>query len=42
VRASWAALREAGLPSQLDHRGASNAVHLTVVSAPTFVAGTTF
>ncbi|MFL6079597.1 MAG: 2'-5' RNA ligase family protein [Ornithinibacter sp.] len=34
VRASWAALREAGLPSQLDHRGASNAVHLTVVSAP--------
>jgi hypothetical protein len=35
VRASWAALREAGLPSQLDHRGASNAVHLTVVSAPT-------
>ena len=35
MRASWAALREAGLPSQLDHRGASNAVHLTVVSAPT-------
>jgi hypothetical protein len=34
VRASWAALREAGLPSQLDHRGATNAVHLTVVSAP--------
>ena len=34
MRASWAALREAGLPSQLDHRGASNAVHLTLVSAP--------
>jgi 2'-5' RNA ligase superfamily len=35
VRASWAALREAGLPSQLDHRGTSNAVHLTLVAAPT-------
>jgi 2'-5' RNA ligase superfamily protein len=34
VRASWAALREAGLPSQLDHRGATNEVHLTVVAAP--------
>ena len=34
MRASWAALREAGLPSQLDHRGVSNAVHLTLVAAP--------
>jgi hypothetical protein len=34
VRASWAALRDAGLPSQLDHRGPTNAVHLTVVAAP--------
>jgi len=34
VRASWAALHEAGLPSQLDHRGETNAVHLTVVAAP--------
>ena len=34
MRASWAALREAGLPSQHDHRGATNAVHLTIVSAP--------
>lgn len=30
----WQALRDAGLPSQLDHRGASNAPHVTVVSAP--------
>jgi hypothetical protein len=35
VQASWSALHDAGLPSQLDHRGASNAVHVTVVSAPT-------
>lgn len=34
IRADWAALREAGLPSQLDHPGRSNAPHLTVVSAP--------
>ena len=34
MRASWAALREAGLSSQLDHRGVSNAVHLTLVAAP--------
>ena len=34
MRASWAALSDAGLPSQLDHRGATNAVHLTVVAAP--------
>ena len=34
MRASWSALHDAGLPSQLDHRGATNAVHVTVVSAP--------
>lgn len=34
VRADWQRLRDAGLPSQLDHRGSSNAPHLTVVSAP--------
>lgn len=34
MRASWSALHDADLPSQLDHRGATNAVHVTVVSAP--------
>lgn len=34
VRRDWQALRDAGLPSQLDHPGRSNAPHLTVVSAP--------
>lgn len=34
VRRDWQALREAGLPSQLDHRGATNAPHVTVVAAP--------
>lgn len=34
VRAEWQALRDAGLPSQLDHRGASNAPHVTVVAGP--------
>lgn len=29
----WTALRDAGLPSQLDHRGATNSPHVTVVSA---------
>jgi hypothetical protein len=33
VRRDWQALHDAGLPSQLDHRGATNAPHLTVVSA---------
>ncbi|MCR6031094.1 hypothetical protein GGQ22_06515 [Nocardioides sp. zg-579] len=33
VRHDWEKLREAGLPSQLDHRGPTNAPHLTVVSA---------
>ncbi len=30
----WQALREAGLPSQLDHQGASNTPHVTVLAAP--------
>lgn len=34
VRADWQRLREAGLPSQLDHRGTGNAPHVTVVAAP--------
>ena len=34
VRRDWQALRDAGLPSQLDHRGATNAPHLTLVAAP--------
>lgn len=34
VRRDWQALRDAGLPSQLDHRGATNSPHLTLVAAP--------
>lgn len=34
VRRDWRALRDAGLPSQLDHRGATNSPHVTVVVAP--------
>jgi hypothetical protein len=34
VRRDWQALRDAGLPSQLDRASASNAPHVTVVSAP--------
>lgn len=33
VEAQWAALREAGLPSQADHRAMTNAPHLTLVAA---------
>jgi hypothetical protein len=33
VRADWEALRAAGLPSQADHRGASNRPHVTVLAA---------
>lgn len=33
LMAQWQALRDAGLPSQLDHRGATNTPHVTVVSA---------
>lgn len=35
VRRDWLALRDAGLPSQLDHRGSTNSPHLTLVAAPT-------
>ena len=38
VRRDWQALRDAGLPSQLDHRGASNSPHVTVVAAPALTA----
>ena len=34
VRRDWQALHDAGLPSQLDHRGATNSPHVTVVAAP--------
>lgn len=34
VRRDWQALRGAGLPSQLDHRGTTNSPHVTVVAAP--------
>lgn len=38
VRRDWQALRDAGLPSQLDHSGASNAPHLTLLAAPSVEA----
>ncbi|GIG28167.1 2'-5' RNA ligase family protein [Cellulomonas marina] len=34
VRADWQALRDADLPSQLDHTGATNAPHVTLLPAP--------
>ena len=34
VRACWAALDDARLPSQAQHRGETNAPHVTLVSAP--------
>ena len=34
VRRDWQALRDAGLPSQLDHRGATNSPHVTALAAP--------
>lgn len=33
VRRAWARLADAGLPSQADHRGASNAPHVTLLAA---------
>jgi hypothetical protein len=36
VRAEWAALSDAGLPSQADHRGESNAPHVSVAVADGF------
>ncbi|CAN5688391.1 2'-5' RNA ligase family protein [soil metagenome] len=34
VRRSWQALRDAGLPSMLDHTGASNTPHVTAIAVP--------
>ena len=34
VRRDWQALRDAGLPSQLDRHGATNTPHVTLVAAP--------
>jgi hypothetical protein len=34
VLRDWEALRAAGLPSQLDHTGATNTPHVTLLSAP--------
>ena len=36
VRAEWAALSSVGLPSQADHRGETNAPHVSVLVAETF------
>ena len=33
IRRDWRVLSEAGLRSQLEHRGATNAPHLTLVAA---------
>ena len=38
VLADWRLLREAGLPSMLDHTGATNTPHVTVLSAPAISA----
>ena len=34
VRRDWQVLRDADLPSQLDHRGATNSPHVTALAAP--------
>lgn len=34
VRRDWQALRDAGLPSMLDHTGATNSPHVTLVALP--------
>ena len=34
VRAGWQALHDAGLPSMLDHTGATNTPHVTVIAVP--------
>lgn len=39
IRAHWAALQRAGLPSQADHTGTSNAPHLTLLAARGVPAG---
>ena len=38
VRRSWQALRDAGLPSMLDHRGSTNTPHVTVIEVPAISA----
>ncbi len=38
VLADWRLLHDAGLPSMLDHAGATNTPHVTVVSAPVLTA----
>ncbi len=38
VLADWRLLRDAGLPSMLDHAGATNTPHVTVLSAPGLTA----
>ncbi|MFB9311993.1 2'-5' RNA ligase family protein [Nocardioides plantarum] len=38
VRRQWQALRDAGLPSMLDHAGATNTPHVTVIAVPSIDA----
>lgn len=40
VRRDWQALRDAGLPSQLDHAGATNSPHVTVLALPAIDSAT--
>jgi hypothetical protein len=40
VRRDWQVLRKAGLPSQLDHPGATNSPHVTVLALPELTAET--
>jgi len=40
VRRDWQALRDAGLPSQLDHTGGTNTPHVTVLAVPDLDAAT--
>lgn len=40
VRRDWQALRDAGLPSMLDHAGATNTPHVTVLAVPAIDAAT--
>lgn len=38
MRVDWQALHDAGLPSMLDHPGATHAVHLTLIAVPAITA----
>jgi hypothetical protein len=40
VRRDWQALRDAGLPSQLDHAATTNTPHVTVLALPAMDRGT--